>query len=176
MNKLPELPVGAVVTQATLDLYTIWYTGGSRAQFPVGLYEVTSGPTGEDPDYHEWIRYMTWNTKPTFDTDHVIDYEIVSPNTIFFKNNYGPVSWDLTELVKKWYHENTENRSFALSITSEDRDAGIRAAFAYYSYYDNASPTLIISYRNNVGIEPYYTYTTLGVGAAGTAYVADSTG
>ena len=32
-----------------------------------------------------------------------------------------------------------------------------------------------LHYRNNVGIEPYYTYNTMGAGH-GTAYLADATG
>ena len=38
------------------------------------------------------------------------------------------------------------------------------------------TPLFVVNYRNNVGIEPYYTYNTMGAGHAGTAYLADATG
>ena len=50
------------------------------------------------------------------------------------------------------------------------------ASVAFYAYASTIPPMLMVSYRNNTGIEPYYTYATLGGANAGTAYVADATG
>ena len=46
------------------------------------------------------------------------------------------------------------------------------------SGYDNTNlvPTFLISYRNNKGLEDYWSYTNFNVGTAGTVYVNNYTG
>ena len=88
------------------------------------------------------------------------------------------VTWHLTELVKKWYIEGTDNTTIALAMTNED-EIGTYTYYAsatFYAYAGSIPPILTVSYRNNTGIEPYYTYATLGAGEAGTAYISDHTG
>ena len=46
----------------------------------------------------------------------------------------------------------------------------------FLTFSDLEPPLFVVSYRNNTGIEPYYTYNTLGAASAGTAYVADASG
>lgn len=103
INDLPTLPLGAFVTQATLRLYFTSYSNAFLPQMPLGIYEVASGPSSEEQTYEDWIRFMNWNNKPDYDEDNLIDYAGVSYSTVYTANGHQPVSWDMTELVKKWY-------------------------------------------------------------------------
>ena len=178
VNELPALPAGSFVTQATLNLYMGTFNAGSLSEIPLGIFEVTSDPS-VDQSYQDWIKYMTWNTKADYNDNNLIDYVTASSNTLYYKNNYGPMSWDMTELVKKWYSEKTDgenqNRTVTLGTTTQHTSSQT-AACVFWAYHASYAPTLVVSYRNNTGIEPYYTYTTLGAGAAGAAYIADGTG
>ena len=174
VNKLPVLPAGSVVTHATLNLYMGTFNAGYISEIPLGIFEVTSAPSA-DQSYQDWIKYMTWNTKADYNDTNLIDYVTASRNTLYNKNNYGPMSWDMTELVKKWYSENTQNRTVTLG-TTKHHTTQESAVCVFYAYDAQYAPSLVVSYRNNTGIEPYYTYTTLGAGAAGAAYIADATG
>lgn len=60
----------------------------------------------------------------------------------------------------------TSTTSYRRQFWSSDHD----------DYDVGAKPTLNIYFRNNIGIEPYYTYSSLGVGNAGSAYIADGSG
>lgn len=74
VDKLPVLPVGSVVNHATLDLYAIWYSSSTVSKFPVGLYELNNDSNLESQASPEWLRSLTWNTKPDHNEAHVIDY------------------------------------------------------------------------------------------------------
>ena len=173
VKNLPDLPIGATVTHASLDMYMIHFSSGGLSKFPLGLYEVSSGPA-DGQTYEDWIRHMTWNTKADYLADNIIDYHMLSSSTV--AQNFGPVSWDMTELVKKWYIEGTQNRTVALSLTSDGYSPTSCATATFNTCGSSYAPMLVVAYRSNLGIEPYYTYTTLGAGAAGTAYIADATG
>ena len=181
VNTLPELPAGTVVTQTVLNMYMTSYSSVGCNELPIGLYEVDSAVSTGGQSYFNWIRNMSWGNKPGFLSSNMLDYVVLSEDTLYWNQGYTPVTWDLTELAKKWYREGTENRTIALALTSDDYSSSkcavlTLAAYTSQGYSMNVSPSLIVSYRNNTGIEPYYSYTTLGVGSAGTAYIADATG
>lgn len=168
-NKLPELPLGSVVVHSSLNLWQFDYSHVGYEQMDIGLYEVTGSKPARYSNYHDWLYYMDWNTKPSFDTANMIDYATASKAV---DNSY--LSWDLTELTNKWYEEETENRTVALAaLENQPFGAKHRAVPVFYAYGSNHPPVLTISYRNNTGIEPYYTYQTMGAGNAGTAYISD---
>ena len=176
VNTLPDLPAGTFVTQAVLELYQNGYSHSSLPEMPLGIYEVDSASKPADQSYRDWIRYMTWNTKPAYDASNLIDYAITSSSTVYNNvNGYSPVSWDMTELVKKWYHENTQNRTIALGVTTEYTSSRC-AVCTFKSYGSSYAPTLAVTYRSSAGVEPYYTYNTMGGGLAGTAYISDASG
>ena len=170
-NNLPDVPEGCEVVDAQFSLSEFEYVNRGCDSFPIGIYEVISDKPSQYANYFAWFDAMTWNTDyPEYDESNALDYEIASMS-------YGYRTWDITELVKKWYIEDTENTTVALIMMTEDRidwnNYCAAATFTAYGYY---TPTFIVSYRNNTGIEPYYTYATLGAGTAGTAYIADATG
>ena len=168
-NKLPELPAGSVVVHSSLNLWMFDYSHVGWEQMPIGLYEVTGNKPAKYTDYHDWIYYMDWNSKPAYDSSNMIDYTIASPAV---DDSY--LTWELTELVNKWYNENTENRTIALVATERGNYGSNHCAVpVFYAYGRRHPPILVVSYRNNTGIEPYYTYQTMGAGHAGTAYISD---
>lgn len=171
-NNLPEIPTGSVVIAASLNLYMFDYTHVGCSQVRAGVYEVTDSLPSEYSSYYKWLYYMKWSNKASYDTSNMIDY------TTLKDGKDGYYSWDLTELAKKWYIEGTENRTIAMEIADGEKaySTSYCAVPVFYAYSTSKSPLLIISYRNNVGIEPYYTYATMGAGSAGTGYISDATG
>ncbi|MBE6946360.1 MAG: RHS repeat protein, partial [Ruminococcaceae bacterium] len=170
-NNLPQIPQGSIVVNAALNLWQFDYSHGNCPELPVGAYEVTSNKAS-DETYHDWIYYMKWSDKATYDSANMIDYATASEAT-----NWGYLSWDLTELFNKWYDTGTENRTLALVPTDTGKfSSSYYGIPVFYAYGQNHPPILMVSYRNNTGIEPYYTYQTMGAGHAGTAYISDYSG
>lgn len=171
-NNLPEIPTGSTVIGASLNLYMFDYSSVGCNQMNAGVYEVTDCLPSDYSSYYRWLYYMKWNNKASYNTGNMIDY------TTLKNGEYGYYSWDLTELAKKWYIEGTENRTIAMAISAGEKEYSTSycAVPVFFAYSSSKSPLLIISYRNNVGIEPYYTYATMSAGTAGTGYVSDATG
>ena len=170
-NILPEIPAGMTVVGAQLALFLDDYTYIRCAELGVGIYEVTDAKPASRNSYYDWIYDMTWNTMPKYDTSNMIDYTKVSLSGV---DQYH--QWDMTELIKRWYTEGTENRTVALTIVPGNYSDSYCADASFYAWGSVAPPVLAVAYRDNVGIEPYYTYNTLEIGHAGTAYIADATG
>ena len=171
-NDMPDIPAGYEVVGAELRMYQQLYTQRSCPSFPVGIYEVTTSLPSSYSSYYNWFASMTWRRNmPEYDESNVIDYVMVD-------STKGYRYWNITELVKKWYAEGTDNTTCALVMMNEDEidTYYYYASVAFLAYASTIPPVLIVSYRNNTGIEPYYTYATLGGASAGTAYVADATG
>lgn len=171
IHDLPNIPHGASVVGASVNLCMDNYSKVGCNKLNVGIYEVTSSPPS-DKTYWDWIYYMVWNNKASYNTGNMIDYATLK------YDDYRYYSWDLTETAKEWYSEGTENRTVALAKTpGEKKYSSTYCALArFFAYHSKYPPVFVVSYRNNVGIEPYYTYATMGAGAAGTGYIADSTG
>ncbi len=169
-KEMPELPVGSVVVNATLGLFQNGYSDVRCPEMNIGLFEVTADKPA-NRSYESWIRQMTWNTRPAHDASNMIDYTLVDQNKWRYR------IWEMTELVNKWYASGVENRTVALiNKEAADYSSGHCAGALFYAYGQAAPPLLMVSYRNNTGIEPYYTYQTMGAGHAGTAYLSDFSG
>ena len=170
-QNLPSIPSGSEVTNAQLQLYKASFKQNALSQFAIGVYELTSDKPSNYSSYQTWLAAMTWNIdKPSYDTANVIDYAYVNAASVM-------VEWNVTELIKKWYTEDTANTTVGFAMINDTTVSP--SSYAYASFYaHNATnpPVLTVSYRNDVGIEPYYTYATLGAGSAGTAYIADAKG
>ena len=171
-QNMPCIPNGSEVVHANLSLYKTAYTQRYCPQFPIGTYEVTTSLPSSYSSYYDWFSRMTWRQdQPAYDTTNAIDFA-------FGKAGQEYLHWNLTELVKKWYIEGTDNTTIALAMMNEDEISTYYyyASATFYAYAGSIPPILTVTYRNNTGIEPYYTYRTMGAGEAGTAYVADATG
>lgn len=170
-NNLPSVPVGSIITNAKFGLYMHTYSKVNCPQLASCVYEVTEDKSGSQT-YYNWINGLTWSNMPIFNDDNMIDYAVLKASGL---NKY--YHWDITELAKKWYLEGTANRTVMLKTVD---GACTSSSYAQPAFYGTASasnpPVLIVQYRSGVGIEPYYTYNTLGAGHAGTAYIADNSG
>ena len=177
---LPQIPSGSVVIGGSYNLYSYrmdldedWgYSHDGCPELPLELCEVTGAKPSSYASYYDWFKNMSWNNKPAVNEKNVIDYTVISESS---QGNY--VGWDMTRLVKKWYAEGTENRTFAILPSDRGTYSNSRCALGNFMAYSGINtPLFVVNYRNNVGIEPYYTYNTMGAGHAGTAYLADATG
>ena len=177
---LPQVPSGSIVIGGSYNLYSYrmdldedWgYSHGGCPELPLELCEVTGAKPSSYASYFDWFENMSWNNKPAVNEKNVIDYTVISESS---QGNY--VGWEMTRLVKKWYAEGTENRTFAILPSDRGTYSNSRCALGNFMAYSGINtPLFVVNYRNNVGIEPYYTYNTMGAGHAGTAYLADATG
>ena len=88
------------------------------------------------------------------------------------------VSWDITKAVKAWYSGTSPNRGIALS--AYEQNPGTYHAIARFvaNNYPVSfnKPSLYIQYRNNKGLEGYWSYSSASAGNAGTAQINDYSG
>jgi hypothetical protein len=120
--------------------------------------------------YNTWeTSSITWNAQPSFNP-LVEDYALVG--------DAGYYTWEVTDIVRGWYDGSNTGMMFKAPDTVEDggKDEWKQFMSSDYSEYNDYEPALYISYRDNSGIEPYYTYETIDLGNAGTAYICDHTG
>lgn len=115
----------------------------------------------------------TWLTRPSRDSI-ILDSVEVSAST---SNTW--VEWDITKAVKGWYEGLYPNYGVALSSFESDpgtNNAVARFVTSTYPKMANASPALIIQYRNQKGLEGYWSFSSADAGNAGTAMVNDYNG
>jgi len=119
---LSILPVGAVITNADLNLYQ-WFTYGS-SNFAVGAHKVIQG----------WAESaITWNNQPTY-SDISESTIIVTAGAIAWR------SWNITSLVQGWLDGSIANYGVVLT---GDRDTALPSSrISCYSSDNIDNPTL----------------------------------
>ncbi len=159
MNSLPQLNNGDIIVNATVNLHL--YQNGFYDNMDVSAYFVTNN----------WSQStLTWNNQPGFETN-IIDYERFVAN-----DPEAWHDWDVTSCVKRWYNGAANN---GIMLKVPDENNVYQCAAFYSSNYPSSSiprPLFNIVYRNNKGLEDYWTYSTFSVGTAGTAYINDYSG
>ncbi len=170
-NNLPNIPAGASVVDAKLALYLDTYSKVGCTELGLGIYPVDQAMPSTVTSYYNWVTFMTWNTQASYDLSNMIDYVKVSSGVV---DQYH--YWEITELMKKWYAEGTQNRTVALTMVPGGYSDSYYGEASFYAWGTTAPPMCFVAYRDQTGIEPYYTYRTMGAGHAGTAYIADTTG
>lgn len=160
-DNLPPIPRNSVITEASYINYILTPINGS---VDVGVYAIKSAWNETN---------VTWNTKPVID-NIVVDYFHIDSTTDRFEIC-------ITSLVQDWYSGRRANEG----ITSSN---GI-ALLPLNPYYDNfvSIPSrenttyskeryLVVRYRDNKGLEDYWSYHTQNIGKNGTSYIKDYTG
>ena len=171
-NTLPALPAGSIVTDAYLDLYMTSFSGAGLSELGIALYPLNEDRPSADTSYFNWVTFFTWNNMPLLNENNIVDYATVSS-----AKQGSNIRWDMTELVKDWYINGTANRTIALGpAPGVTYGSGASANASFYAWNTTNPPVLAVTYRDQTGIEPYYTYRTMGVENAGTVYLADATG
>ena len=165
---LPDLNPGDMVVDADLRLYTYAreFYSSSTPDLQIDAHQVTSSWT---------LAGVTWNNRPDYN-DEVLDYNYISRDDTTTEKFF-----DITSAVKSWYEGTASNYGIIIKSYNESgsyADVGVKGYFWPERYNDvsDAYPVIQITYRNNKGLEDYWTYTTVSAGTAGTAYINDYTG
>lgn len=154
ISQLPTIPAGSEAISAIFSFYQNDYRPQTSNSIVLSVRPCLSGIS----NYNS----LTWNGRPSLGP--VLDYNNSSYNTI------GKwLSWDVTSEAKKWYANASSN--YGLAMTSDATSSNQRRAWFTYS-----TVFFYVTYRDMTGIEPYYTYQTLGADRAGAAYISDYTG
>ncbi|MBR6860889.1 MAG: DNRLRE domain-containing protein, partial [Acidaminococcaceae bacterium] len=154
ISQLPKIPAGSEAISAIFSFYQNDYRPQTSNSIVLSVKPCLSGIS----NYNS----LTWNGRPSLGP--VLDYNNSSYNTI------GKwLSWDVTSEAKKWYANASSN--YGLAMTSDATSSNQRRAWFTYS-----TVFFYVTYRDMTGIEPYYTYQTLGADRAGAAYISDYTG
>ena len=142
---LPNVPLASYITHA--ELFFTATPATSEASY-VGVYEVMSN----------WFPNLTWEQ---YDQDNgsgklnsiPIDYAIIDES--------GPISFDLTEFLSKWYYYKNSGyveqdglaiapiSGYAANVTLDSMESG-----------EATRPTLFITYKDMKGIESYWQYSS----------------
>ena len=158
LTDFPTVPEGCTLARAYVGLY--------QNDFRSSIGDGTGGKLclymQANTTYAPMNSSLTWATRPSY--GEVPDYVDTD-----YWNVDSTVLWDITPAAKGWYDGTMPN--YGLAMTSNGNSSTkCRAWFSYFRV------SFIVSYRNVNGIESYYTYQTLGLGNAGTAYLSDFTG
>ena len=157
ITELPYLPIGCFITEAKLSP-GIFGNTKIAVDFRVDINKLT-----EEVSTAEWRGHVPWSDRP--DKEPLpMDFTIVSYNA---ENYMSPGSWDITPAVKSWYNGSSPN--YGLSLTSTLMANSDYSCVRLKAEHVN----LVITYRNTVGTEDYYTYETQSAVRAGTGYVGD---
>ncbi len=164
--ELPQLKKGDMVVAAELNV--TYYSYNAYASTTPDMQVNAHMLKGS------WSKSsVTWNNCPSYSST-VLDYE-------FFGRTLGVKTFDVTTAVKQWYETPDDNYGILLKSADESGDMAVNGfkAAIWTERYNAATgkyPYMCIVYRNNKGLEDYWSYTTLSAGTAGTAYINDYTG
>lgn len=158
INSLPDLNKGDVIIDARMNLLR------TNEDFYQSMY-VYSYQVLES-----WKQStVNWNNQPKCETA-ASDYSVITTN-----QSTGWQEWDVTKNVKRWY-SGESNNGIALKSLETGNSQTAEYISANYPATVSARPIFLLTYRNNKGLEDYWTYTSFSVGSAGTAYINDYTG
>lgn len=168
VNSLPAIPDNSYVVNSGIYLYEVAYSHVGMNPMRVQAQALS----WNYPTEGYWCLYHSWNDTPD-PLPEVLDFTDVY-NT---RNFYG---WNITKEVIKWYNDPSTNYGISLQATKEgsmNYASCANVGFASSNTSNDAArPFFVVEYRNNVGLESYYTYQTQSIGRAGTGYVGDYSG
>ncbi len=162
LNTLPQLSPGDMIINAKLYLL-------QKAAYPsiqVNAQKVTSN----------WsMKTATWNNMSNgCSSDIIVDYDITDSGDNINKYNV----WDITSMTREWYSGKSPN--YGVMLTSPSETASSMARVIYYaSTFPNISdvrPVFQITYRNNRGLENYWTYHTQALANGSVGSINDYSG
>ncbi len=158
---LPELPDECCVIQdARLQIYQMSVDAGSEKRF-ISVHTVTE-------NWNNTTLSPTWNDQPEFAAT-ALDYAEL---TYDCGDRYH---FDITRAAKSWF-ENGNNYGVVIKGYDESKVGRAQIISAEYNITDVVYPTILVTYRNNKGLENYWSYSSYGAGTAGTANINDYTG
>lgn len=114
----------------------------------------------------------------TYNPNPIVDHVTVS------ENSEGWITFDVTNVARDWLGDTPSNTGLVFTATAANGNAMSASEYgkACFIGYTNTStnvsgkPFFSLAYRNDVGIEGYYSYHTVSADRAGTAAVNEHTG
>ncbi len=168
-GNLPQIPDGCLITGAQINLRQFGYSTDSAENYMLLQAHQLTLDKKPNETYANFIDRLTWNTVHPNGTANY-DSTVLDFAKISYSTNKKWISLDITEQCSTWYKDKIENRCLLLRT---DTHSAKRINAQFYNYRDGIS--FLVSYRNDVGLESYYTYRTLGAGRAGTVAISDHT-
>ena len=170
-DALPSVPANCEVVSATIHMAQEEYSNAGAPSLCTELHAVTDTRPSDWSTNYNWITRLNWNSRPNVSST-VLDYTTLNAST-----THTYVSWDLTGLVKSWYEDSSIPRAACIKIANRPQYSSTHAGSVYFTGYGkNNGPVFIVAYRNMNGLEPYYTYQSMGAGNAGSVHISDYTG
>ena len=169
VNVLPTIPPNCSVISAAVTYAQNGYSADdSTSSMYVAAYKLTDeGSKPANQSYVDWIHGLTWNTRPG-NSSIILDYAKLNNGTAGYYQ-----SWDVTAAAVDWYQYSTTNHGILLKRW--DTFGGNKGVLLMN--YGSGSPSYFaVNYRNNVGLEEYYSCQTQAVDRAGVAYMGDYSG
>ena len=162
VDKLPALPSGSMVTAAAIHALQSGFSNVSSDDFQyLYAHQLTIDKTGEQK-YSDWIKTLTWNKIYANGTNH---YKTATEDFIRLTSTNGYRSLDITRAARSWY---SGGNCHAILLRSD-----CSASKRIVSSFQTSASYLTVTYRNDFGLESYYTYQTQSAGRAGTGYISD---
>lgn len=135
-----------------------------------------STPTASPPTGR--VGTLTWNNPASYDSTK-LDFDRTNglADHTGTTNKAMPLSWELTSLVRGWYEGTYPNYGVMLMSPSEDSTVADRVQLVGSQHaLADARPVFQIQYRNNAGLESYWTYHEQSFSNGTTAYINDYSG
>ena len=169
VNTLPTLPSNSRIVYASVGLYEQGFShSGSTTSFHIQTKPLTSNT----PTSGYWCLYHTWNDCPSLATN-ATDYITADSQT-------GYRSVEITHDAIGWYADPSSNYGMCFLAYEEGSMTATNNAYAAFSSSKASNSTVrpyfLVNYRNNVGLESYYSYRIHSIDRAGTGYIGDSSG
>ena len=162
VDKLPELPSGSMVTAAAIHALQSGFSNVSSDDFQyLYAHQLTIDKTGNQK-YSDWIKTLTWNKIYANGTN---PYKTATEDFIRLTSTNGYRSLDITRAARSWY---SGGKCHAILLRSD-----CSASKRIVSSFQTGASYLTVTYRNDFGLESYYTYQTQSAGRAGTGYISD---
>ncbi len=169
--ELPSITTGDQITQAKFNL-TSYPQHSDGFIYPTGQIEFNVHKMTKDwtSDNAYWS-----NLYNGYDSS-VSDYALYNYSTSNPRINYA---FDITKVVKDWYLTGN-NYGLVIKEANEVKNLGRSDAYFYSSdassSYSSYKPVVIITYRNQTGLEGYQTYTSSSLGRSGNISVNNYNG
>ena len=153
---LPVINAADEVMSAELRLYQSWDTSKTVT---VNVYQVTS----------PWdSATLTWNKQPAFNP-RVLDF-CACKDADYWR------TWNVTPAVKDWYHSGQNNGLLIKHANEDDPILDFISSDNPEEKNKYLRPVLVITYRNQSGLEGYLSYTSMALGRSGAAAVNNYNG
>lgn len=169
--ELPELNPNDIIIDSSLNMYEV----SIKSKYE----NFTDSEIRAHMVKSFWCSGTSWATQPICDSN-ALDYDFIK-NSDKIKTDKGNAvlkNWNITKAVKSWYDGKQKNYGIILKNSGILKTGG--GTFAQFatssSKQTKAYPFLTISYRNNKGLENYWTYTTVSTGPLNNVYINDYSG